>query len=89
MKGFFLGERILEKVSNVSKSGILMRPDEGDEYEVKTNKINVLKVGKDVEGIEEGDTVIVGMESRLVTVKYEGEEYCLGSVNQVFATVDK
>ena len=66
LKNRILATQIKEKQNNKTASGIILGIQE--EQEVATNKLNIVRVGKDVEEVKENDVVMFDGKGTLITL---------------------
>ena len=66
LKNRILATQIKEKQNNKTASGIILGMQE--EQEVATNKLNIVRVGKDVEEVKEKDVVMFDGKGTLLTL---------------------
>ena len=66
LKNRILATQIKEKQNNKTASGIILGMQE--EQEVVTNKLNIVRIGKDVEEVKENDVVMFDGKGTLITL---------------------
>lgn len=85
LKSRILAKQIIETAKEETGSGILLTPFE--QKDKPTNRLNVLRVGKDVEEIKEGDELI--WDGRATRIEYEGETYVVTEEKNGIAIVEQ
>lgn len=80
-----LVQQIFEKIDNKTTSGILLSTNEDTECLIPTDRCNVLRIGKDVTFVKEGDVGLLSSTVKGHPVELNGKHYMIISQKDIIA----